>query len=48
VQIVAPQLLGEHPNPVAKWLDRGLRIEPNDAEFSARLDTLDTAISERS
>jgi len=48
MQSVAPQLLGTHPNSVAKWLDRGLRSERNDPEFEARLDHLDTAISERS
>jgi REP element-mobilizing transposase RayT len=41
-------LLGKHPNSVAKWLNRGLRLERNDTEFRARLDHLDAAISERS
>ena len=41
-------LLGKHPNSVAKWLNRGLRLELNDTEFKARLDHLDAAISERS
>ncbi len=41
-------LLAKHPNSVAKWLDRGLRLERDDLEFKARLDHLDAAISERS
>jgi hypothetical protein len=41
-------LLGTHPNSVAKWLDRGLRLERNDPEFKSRFDHLDAAISERS
>ncbi len=41
-------LLGTHPDSVAKWLDRGLRLERDDTEFKARVDHLDAAISERS
>ena len=40
-------LLGKHPNSVAKWLTKGLRLERDDPEFKARLDQLDAAISER-
>lgn len=35
-------------NSVAKWLNRGLRLERNDPGFKARVDHLDAAISERS
>ena len=38
-------LLNKHPNSVTKWLNRGLRLERNEPEFSARLDQLDAAIS---
>jgi len=41
-------LLRKHPNSVAKWLNRGLRLERTDPGFKARLDHLDAAISERS
>ena len=41
-------LPGKHPNSVAKWLDRGLRLGRNDPDFKSRLHRLDTAISERS
>ena len=40
-------LVGKHPNSVAKWLNRGLRLERNNPEFRARLDQLDAAISNR-
>jgi hypothetical protein len=41
-------LLRKHPNSVAKWLNRGLRLKRTDPAFKARLDHLDAAISERS
>ena len=40
-------LVGNHPNSVAKWLNRGLRLERDNAKFRARLDQLDAAISKR-
>ena len=41
-------LLRKHPNTVAKWLNRGLRLERTNPGFKARLDHLDAAISEPS
>jgi len=41
-------LLRKHPNSVAKWLNKGLRLERIEPEFKARLDHLDAAISKRS
>ena len=39
-------LVCKHPNSVAKWLNKGLRLERSDPKFKARLDHLDAAISE--
>jgi hypothetical protein len=33
----------KHPNSITKWLNRGLRLEPEDPGFKGRLDTLDEA-----
>jgi len=41
-------LLRKHPNSVAKWLNKGLRLERIEPGFKARLDHLDAAISKRS
>jgi hypothetical protein len=38
-------LVRKHPNSVAKWLNKGLRLERSDPEFKVRLDHLDAAIS---
>ena len=40
-------LIRKHPNSVAKWFNRGLRLERNDPGFKARLDHIDSAISRR-
>ena len=40
-------LLCQHPNSVANWLNRELRLEHDDPEFKKRLDQLDAAISRR-
>ena len=36
-------LVRKHPNSVAKWLNKGLRLERSDPEFRARLDHIDAA-----
>jgi len=45
---VLPQDLRDVANPMARWLNKGLRLERNDPGFKAGLDHLDAAISGRS
>ena len=41
-------LLDKHPNSVTKWLNKGLRLERENPEFTELLDHLDAAISRQS
>jgi hypothetical protein len=40
-------LLGKGRNSITRWLDNGLVKERDDPDFAARIDSLDTAISQR-
>jgi hypothetical protein len=40
-------LLGKKRNSITRWLDKGLVKERDDPEFAARIDSLDSSISQQ-